>query len=178
MASSTSLRTQSAPMPVGPSILWAENAKKSQPSEGRSTFMCGTACAPSIITRAPAFLAREATARASVMVPSTLDMRLNVTSLARPDSRCASSWSMSRFPSSSTPTYSSLAPFSFASSCQGTMLLWCSYSVVITASPSPTWGRPHAWAARFMASVVPRTKTSSETSRTPRNRATAARAPS
>src|SRR2546425_1236433 len=38
------------------------------------------------------------------------------------------------------------------------MLLWCSISVSIMLSPRPMFDRPQEWAARLIASVVPRTK--------------------
>ena len=42
MASSSSARPHSTPMPVGPIILWAEKARKSTPSAATSTGACGT----------------------------------------------------------------------------------------------------------------------------------------
>ena len=54
MASSSSARPHSTPMPVGPIILWAEKAMKSTPSSRTSTGECGTSCAPSATTTAPA----------------------------------------------------------------------------------------------------------------------------
>ena len=54
MAASSARLPYSTPMPVGPNILWPENAKKSQSSARTSTRMCGTACAPSTSTSAGA----------------------------------------------------------------------------------------------------------------------------
>ena len=71
----------------------------------------------------------------------------------------------------------SRAPFSAQSSCQGTMLEWCSRVVTTTSSPAPTWTRPKVWATRLTASVAPRTKITSRLSAL-RNLATVARAPS
>ena len=45
MAFSSSRRPHSTPMPVGPSILWPEKARKSMSSSCTSTGMCGTALA-------------------------------------------------------------------------------------------------------------------------------------
>ena len=48
-----------------------------------------------------------------------------------------------------------------ASSCQGTMLEWCSSVVTTISSPAATRCRPKVWATRLTASVAPRTKTTS-----------------
>ena len=48
MASSRSCLPHSTPMPMGPSALWAEKARKSAPSARTSTAMWGTDWAPSI----------------------------------------------------------------------------------------------------------------------------------
>ena len=45
-----------------------------------------------------------------------------------------------------------------ASSCQGTMLAWCSRCEITISSPSPRCCRPQVAATRLMASVAPRTK--------------------
>ena len=47
IASSSSRRPHSAPMPDGPSILWPDRARKSTPSSPTSTGMCGTLWAAS-----------------------------------------------------------------------------------------------------------------------------------
>ena len=54
MASSSSRRPHSAPIPDGPSILWPDRARKSTPSAVTSTGMCGTLCAASSTARRPA----------------------------------------------------------------------------------------------------------------------------
>ncbi len=59
MASSSSLRPYSTPMPVGPHILCAEKARKSTPARCTSTGKCGTDCAPSTRVTAPAWCARR-----------------------------------------------------------------------------------------------------------------------
>ena len=45
------------------------------------------------------------------------------------------------------------------SSCQGTMLLWCSMVETITSSPSFRKASPKLEANKLMLSVVPRVKT-------------------
>ena len=161
MVSSTFFRTHSTPIPVGPSILCPENAKKSHPISSMFTFMWGTAWAPSISVKISpgASLHIWIILWASVIVPRTFDIRLKVTSFTLPVARYPLRSSKINWPSSSTPMYFSLAPFSCASSCHGTMLLWCSYSVVTMMSSFWMWGRPQEYATRFIASVVPRTKT-------------------
>src|ERR1035441_6520838 len=47
-------RPHRTPIPVGPSILWAENARKSAPNAVTSVTRWGTDCAPSTTTTAPA----------------------------------------------------------------------------------------------------------------------------
>ena len=74
MASSSSARPHSTPMPVGPSILWAEKARKSTPSAATSTGRWGTDWAPSATTSAPAACAASAIRASGLIVPSTLDM--------------------------------------------------------------------------------------------------------
>ena len=111
-------------------------------------------------------------------MPRTFDMRLNATIFTRPPARSRLRSARTSSPSSSTPTYSRRAPFSLASSCHGTMLLWCSYSVVTITSPSRTLARPQECATRFIASVVPRTKTISSRDGAPTNDAIRSRADS
>ena len=80
ISSSRSRRAHSTPMPVGPSILWALKARKSQPSAPTSVGRWGTDWAPSASTRAPARWAASAMRAKGVMVPSTFDMVVQATS--------------------------------------------------------------------------------------------------
>jgi hypothetical protein len=57
-----------------------------------------------------------------------------------------------------------------------TKLAWWSIAVTTTSSPGPTFARPQLPAARFIASVVPRTKSRQSASARPQKRATRARA--
>ncbi len=54
------------------------------------------------------------------------------------------------------------APVAWAASCQGTMLEWCSISVITISSPGRRNLRPQAAATRLIASVVLRVNTISE----------------
>ena len=94
IASSSSRRAHSAPMPVGPHILWAENATKSASHACTSTARWGTAWQASTSTCAPAACAASASGRMSLMVPSTLDIALTASSLA--PSRSAERFERSR----------------------------------------------------------------------------------
>ncbi len=69
-------------MPVGPHILWAENATKSASQAWTSTGTWGTAWQASTSTWAPAACAASASGRTSLMVPRTFDMALKARSLA------------------------------------------------------------------------------------------------
>ena len=62
-------------------------------------------------------------------------------------------------------------------SCHGTMLEWCSISVITTRSPGRSVARPYAWATTLIASVPLRVKTVSPGVE-PAKAATFARAPS
>ena len=53
----------------------------------------------------------------------------------------------------------SVIPHSRACSCQGTMLLWCSITEMITSSSSSISDWQKVVASRLMLSVVPRVKT-------------------
>ena len=55
-----------------------------------------------------------------------------------------------------------VAPVLEARICQGTMLLWCSISVMRILSPGPNEFCPRQWATRLMDSVVPRVKIMSD----------------
>ena len=72
MASSSSRRPHSAPIPDGPSILWPLMARKSQSSALMSMGMCGAACAASTSSSAPASWTSPAISPMGLMVPSAL----------------------------------------------------------------------------------------------------------
>ncbi len=80
-----------------------------------------------------------------------------------------------------TPNQRRVAPVRSVSSCHGTMLEWCSISVMTTSSPGPTCrspGQASVFAARLSASVAFLRKTTSSRSGAPRNAATLSRASS
>ncbi len=58
IAASRSRRPYSTPIPVGPSILWPENAAKSTPRAWKSTGWCGTDWHASRTVSAPTACAR------------------------------------------------------------------------------------------------------------------------
>ena len=152
IASSSSRRPHSTPIPVGPSILWALKARKSQPSRPTSVGRWGTDWAPSASTSAPARWAASAMRAKGVIVPSTFDMVVQATSFT--PSRRRSRSERSRRYSSSMPIQRSSMPRSSASISHGTMLAWCSMSVSSTTSPRPRFARPHVAATRLIASVA------------------------
>ena len=128
-------------MPVGPHILWPVNPTKSAPSELTSISPCGADWAASTSTSAPTACARAAISATGLMVPSTLDWCASATSLVR----SVISWSAaarSSLPSGVTPNQRSLAPVRWQSICQGTMLEWCSISVMTISSPGESASRP------------------------------------
>ncbi len=137
-SSSSSRRPQSTPIPVGPHILCPVNAKKSAPSAATSTGICGTAWEPSTTTSAPTSCARAATAATGLSVPSVFDTCTSDTTLVRCVIRSSTVDRSSR-PSSVMPNQRRVAPVRSASSCHGTMLEWCSISVMTISSPGPTW---------------------------------------
>ena len=132
------------------------------------------------VDRAPA---RRGGARArsspatGVIVPSALETWENATIRVRSDSSRSYSSSIT-WPLSSTGATRRRAPVAWQSCCQGTMLAWCSSQVIRISSPGPTFARPHAWATRLIASVVPRTNTISSLQEACRKRATFSRASS
>ena len=177
IASSSARWPHSAPMPDGPSILWPDSARKSTPSATTSTGMCGTLCAASSTTSAPASCAMRLISATGLIVPSALLTWLMATSFG-PRARRERRSSRSSRPSSVMATNSSVAPVSAASCCHGTRFAWCSISVERIRSPAATFVRPQLRATRLIASVALRTKTTSRGLGAPMNRATAARAAS
>ena len=95
-------RAQSTPTPVGPSILCAENANTSHPSASTSTGRWGALCAPSTSSSAPAARAISAISAIGLIVPSTFDMCVTLTSFVRSPMSERSSSRSSR-PSASMP---------------------------------------------------------------------------
>ena len=83
MPASSPGRAQSTPTPVGPSILCAEKANTSHPSASTSTGRWGALCAPSTSSSAPADRAISAISAIGLIVPSTFDMCVTLTSFVR-----------------------------------------------------------------------------------------------
>ena len=178
IASSHSRRAHSAPIPVGPSILWLVKATKSAPSARTSTGQCGTLCDASTTNTAPAACAWRAISATGFTVPSTFEMWTTETSFTRPSASSAGSASSASSPSRVTGMKRSSIRRSSARSCHGTRLEWCSISVSTIASPASSRERPHEWATRFRASVLLRVNTISRGEAAPTNRATRRRASS
>ncbi len=93
---------------------------------------------------APAPRTRATMSATGLIVPRTLEICAKAASLTRPVESSASSCSSDSRPSSDTSSQRSSAPVSCVSSCQGTMLEWCSIWVISTTSPGPTFSRPQA----------------------------------
>ena len=140
MASSSSRRPQSTPIPLGPSILCPEKARKSTSRSATSTGMCGTDWQASSTTRAPTSRARATMGATGLTVPSTFDWWAKATTRVRSLTSSPRS-DRSRRPSSVTGNHRSVAPVRWHSCCQGTRLAWCSISVTTISSPGPTWKR-------------------------------------
>ena len=164
-------------MPVGPNTLWPENTKKSGSSACTSVRMCEIDCAPSSNTLAPARCAICIISAAGVTVPNALDTCVNETNLTR---EVSSFWySASKIcPLSSTGATLRIAPVSWQSCCQGTILAWCSRCEITISSPAPMCFLPHVLATKLIASVVPRTNTTWSTDGALIKRRTVSRAPS
>ena len=81
----------------------------------------------------------------------------------------------SSWPSSVSPNQRSVAPVRSQTSCHGTMLEWCSISVMTTSSPGPS---SIVRASRLSASVAFLVKITSSRDGALRNAATLSRAPS
>ena len=75
-----------------------------------------------------------------------LDTQTSDTTLVR-SLISSSMFDRSSRPSSVRPNQRSVAPVRSVSSCHGTMLEWCSISVMTTSSPSPTASSPRAQAS-------------------------------
>ena len=92
--SSSSARPRARRHPLGPHILWAEMAAKSQPSACTSTRRCGAAWAASATITAPCSCAHAASRSTGLTVPSEFETTPVATTLAEPSE--ASSSSVSR----------------------------------------------------------------------------------
>ena len=158
IASSSSARPQSAPTPLGPHILWAENARKSQPSAWtsslpvRRSLSCVDDDDRSPLVRPGAQLST------GLMVPSALETRSVATTFTLPVALDIVEGIEVQLAVSSSGITLKSAPVRFATYCHGTKLEWCSSSVTTTTSPGPRLERPHAYATRFSASVALRVK--------------------
>ena len=175
ISSRSSLRPYSTPIPVGPSILWPDRAKKSQSKSITSTGMWGALWAASTNTVAPIFLAFAVSSLTGFMVPTPLDICTIASSLVR--GVMYSSMSLrSILASLAKGRIRKVAPLSAATFCHGTKLEWCSIGVTMISSPGPMCSCAHVWATRLMDSVVFRVQTISCGSRALMNFATFTRA--
>ncbi len=86
IALSSSLRPYSTPIPLGPSILWPENAAKSTPSAWKSTGWCGTDWQASSSVSAPTAFARATSSATGATAPVTFEWWLNATTFTRSSS--------------------------------------------------------------------------------------------
>ena len=162
IASRCSRLPNSAPIPVGPHILWLENAIKSQFQSCTSTAACGTACAASTAANAPTVWALATSSLVGLIVPNTFDAAVNENIFVFSVSN-SSNASMSSNPSAVNGTYFNVAPVCSQTICQGTMFAWCSIAVMSTSSPGFRLAPPQLYASRLKPSVAFRTKiTSSE----------------
>jgi len=119
MRSSSSRLPYKKPVPVGPSILWPEAAKKSQSSARTSTGMWGADWAASTTTRAPTRCAASTISGSGLIVPSTFEAWMTPTSFVLGESNRLNSSSLRR-PCSSTSTNFKTTPRRSRSSIQGT----------------------------------------------------------
>ena len=113
------------------------------------------------------------------MVPSMLETQVSETTLVR-SLISSSMFERSRRPSSVSPNQRRVAPLRSVSSCHGTMLEWCSISVMTTSSPAPIARSPCAQASvlatRLSASEAFLVKITSSRDGAPMNAATLSRA--
>ena len=145
-----------APTPLGPHILWPENAAKSTSKAWKSTGMCGTDWHASSTVTAPTAFARRTISSTSACAPVTFDWWVKATTLTDSSN---SSESRSIRPSSVILYHFSVAPVRRASSCHGTRFAWCSSSVTTMVSSAPTASEParespSTYATRLSASVA------------------------
>jgi hypothetical protein len=98
--------------------------------------------------------------RTGLTVPSTFETWVRQSSFTSPVI-CARSASRSSAPSGVISATLMAAPVRSATSCQGTMLAWCSIRVSRIASPGCSRGSAQEYATRLIAKVVPLVSTSS-----------------
>ena len=175
---SSSIRPQSAPIPLGPQSLWAVTATKSAPSAWTSTTRCGAPCAASQTMIAPRSCAQAASFSTGFTLPSEFETMPAATTFTRPVPASSSSASSRSPPSSSSGSIRKSAPALCATYCHGTKFEWCSSSVTSTTSPGPRLFIPQAYATMLIASVAFLVKTISRAEGTLRKRPTVSRAPS
>ena len=120
IASSSSLRPQSAPTPLGPHILCAEIATKSAPSACTSTGTCGADWAASQTKIAPCSCAQAASFSTGLIVPSEFETWFVATTLTFPRAASPASAERSSSPSSVSGIIASVAPVRPPMYCQGT----------------------------------------------------------
>ena len=120
--------------------------------------MWGMDCAPSTSTGTPCPWAKAIISLTGLTVPSTLETCATLTILVRSENNCLYSSNKSS-PLSFIGITLMVIPRLAASSCQGTMLLWCSITERITSSPSCINSSPKLETSRLILSVVPRVKT-------------------
>ena len=174
-------RTRSAPMPLGPYILWPLIDTRSRPWPPASSGIEPAACAASVCRVAPAAWTRPAIAGRSCSTPVSLCAAITLTSSVGACASAASSVSSASSPSAPTGRTTTSKPSARSaralSSTQG-----CSVATVTIrrrdASPSErsAW-RARPLIARLLASVAPEVKTISRGS-APSRAATCPRASS
>ena len=134
-SASNSLRPQKIPIPVGPTVLWPENARKSISRAFTSTGICGTDWQASKTTTAPTSCARFTISCNGIIVPRTFDWCVSATTFVLSVITCAI-FDKSNRPSGVTSNHESVAPVRAASCCHGMRLAWCSISVTTIPSPA------------------------------------------
>src|SRR4051794_6687520 len=130
---------------------------------------------------APTSWALRAICATGLIVPSMFETQVSETTLVR-SLISSSMFEVSSRPSSVRPNHRNPARLRSVSSCQGTMLEWCSISVISTSSPGPIASGPvaHAsvFATRLRASDAFLVKMTSSRDGALRNAATLSRPPS
>jgi hypothetical protein len=100
-----------------------------------STGRCEAACDPSTSTGTPLACAIATISSTGLIVPSAFERWMTASSLVR--SEQALELLHPQLPASSIGTTRREAPCRSQSICHGTMLEWCSISVISTSSPAP-----------------------------------------
>ena len=116
-----------------------------RPARARSTGICGTACAPSTTTIAPAAWARRTISCDRVDGPEHVgDVRDGDDLDVAAGQQGVELVEVAAGPRRRRRPSRTSAPRRSASCCQGTKLEWCSISVTTTRSPGPTLASPQA----------------------------------